>query len=114
MTDTDNISDGYHTFGELYEHRLALTVALTRTIPGNSWRSKQYHPDDGSMFDGYFIVGIELLTGTVTYHYRLPYWDLFDHVITLDHAPKYDGHLPKDCVERLLAWKPGEKRMRKL
>lgn len=28
LVDTNQISDGYHTFGELYEHRIALFRAL--------------------------------------------------------------------------------------
>jgi hypothetical protein len=103
-TETDQISDGYHTFGELYDHRRALTAALA-SILGNSWRSKAHHPDDDPMFDGYFIVGIYLHNvGTVTYHYKLSHWDDFEKVREREHAPKWDGHTPADTVTRLLAW----------
>jgi hypothetical protein len=71
------ISDGFHTFDELYDHRRALTAALCRAMGFSSWRSKQHHPDGDPMFDGYFIVGINLPTGTITYHYKLKYWDDF-------------------------------------
>lgn len=102
-----DISDGYHTFGELYEHRLALTAvvaswAAQRPEPA-AWRSKAHHPDDSPMFEGgYFIVGIELDTGPITYHYKLPHWDDFAAVPELDHAPKWDGATPGDTVTRLL------------
>lgn len=102
---TDHISDGYHTFGELYDHRRALTAALCRALPLACWRSKAHHPDDGPMFDGgYFIVGVDLPTGTITYHYKLSHWDDFSSVIVLDHAPKWDGAAPAATVDRLLGW----------
>lgn len=102
---TDEISDGYHTFGELYAHRRALTAALATgaASAGDSWRSKAHHPDDGPMFDECFIVGIELPTGTITYHYGLRYWDDFAGVPELAHAPKWDGAGPDETVQRLLS-----------
>lgn len=100
----DNVSDGYHTFGELYDHRRALTVALCSALPSLSWRSFQHHPDDNPMFEGgYFIVGIDLPTGTITYHYKVSHWDDFSQVKELAHAPKWDGAPPSATVERLLA-----------
>lgn len=104
--ETDNISDGYHTFGELYDHRRALTavLAMAAATAGDSWRSKAHHPDDDPMFEGgYFIVGIELPTGTITYHYKLHHWDDFKDVPELPYAPKWDGATPADTVTRLLA-----------
>jgi hypothetical protein len=102
----DEVSDGYHTFGELYDHRRALFAALTRAYPELSWRSKQHHPDDDPMFEGgYFIVGMHLPTGQISYHYKLPHWDDYDVVPELDHAPKWDGHNASDVVDRLLNWR---------
>lgn len=103
--DTDNISDGYHTFGELYDHRRALTRALMLTNKEISWRSKNHHPDDSPMFEGgYFIVGMDLPDGQMSYHYKLSHWNDFDGVTELPHAPKYDGHTAEDTVRRLLDW----------
>lgn len=104
--DTDQISDGYHTFGELYDHRRALTSVLTRLNPAISWRSRAHHPEDDPMFrGGYFIVGMNLPTGQIRYHYKLTHWHDFDGVPTLDHAPRYDGHTPGMTVDRLLRWR---------
>jgi hypothetical protein len=105
--DTDGVSDGYHTFGELYDHRRALTAVLAAhaasTPEPAAWRSKAHHPDDSPMFEGgYFIVGIELDTGTITYHYKLKHWDDFAAVPEVEHAPKWDGAAPADTVTRLL------------
>lgn len=57
--DREMISDGFHTFKELYDHRIALFVALCKLL--NSWHidngSKQFvwrsklHAD-GSSYDG--------------------------------------------------------------
>lgn len=101
----ENISDGYHTFKELYDHRMALTAALCKVLPNDmSWRSKNHAADGEPMFEGFFIVGVELPTGIITYHYKLEHWHLFDHVITWGAAPKWDGHTPADVVNRLKQW----------
>jgi hypothetical protein len=102
------ITDGHHTFEELYDHRRALTAVLAahaaQMPEAASWRSKAHHPDDSPMFEGgYFIVGIELDTGTITYHYKLEHWDDFAAVPELAHARKWDGASPADTVTRLLA-----------
>lgn len=100
------ISDGNHTFTELYAHRRALTALLAGAAstadPSDSWRSKAHHPDDSPMFDGYFIVGIDLPNGTVTYHYDLEHWDDFAATPEREHAPKWDGATPDDSVTRML------------
>jgi hypothetical protein len=101
----DEISDGYHTFGELYDHRRALTTALTKAMMDKSWRSKAHHPQDTPIFEGYFIVGIDLGgAGTITYHYQLKDWDDFGGVMELEHAPLWDGAPPSATVDRLLEW----------
>lgn len=104
---TGQISDGYHTFDELYAHRRALTAALCTVCvldALDAWRSKAHHPEDNAIFPGYFIVGIDLPTGTVTYHYELRHWDDFAKVPVLRHAPRWDGATPNDTVTRLLAY----------
>lgn len=98
-------SDGYHTFGELYNHRRALTAALATVLGDRAWRSKAHHPGDAPMFvGGYFIVGIDLPTGTITYHYQLKHWDDFPGINVREHAPKWDGATPADTVTRLRDW----------
>lgn len=103
----NEISDGYHTFRELYDHRRALTVALTRTAMDcfiRCWRSRFHHPLDGRMFDGSFIVGIDLPNGTITYHYNEEFWEEFSHLPALDHAPRWDVAASHGTVTRLLAF----------
>ena len=94
-----NISDGYHTFDELYHHRAVLFSVICNTYKQLAWKSKKH--DDGSMFDGMFIVGIETPNGPATYHYYIDkYWYLFN-VKELEYAPKWDGHSPEDAIERI-------------
>jgi hypothetical protein len=101
--DRSQVSDGYHTFAELYAHRRALTAALTRCLGPRAWRSRLHH--DGTMFPGMFIVGAELRgVGQVSYHYELEHWDDFADVAERPTAPEFDGHTPDDVVERLLLW----------
>lgn len=102
MSLTDDISDGYHTFGELYQHRRALTAALVKLMPEASWRSRQHSEGDSLIFRGYFIVGIDLPQGTITYHYKLDYWDDFAAARELDRAPAWDGARSEATVDRLL------------
>lgn len=94
-----NISDGDHTFNELYYHRMILFAALINMYSNNSWKSKLH--SDGTMFDGYFIVGINTPEGQATYHYSMEYWDIFK-CKELERAPLWDGHTPTDAINRIL------------
>jgi len=99
LKNTDNISDGYHTFGELYEHRLELWIALCRNS-FSSWRSKKH--SDGSIIKGWFILGMYYTEGNqITYHLPNKYWERTDFVEILSKAPKYDGHTSEDVLKRL-------------
>ena len=96
--DTNKISDGSHTFGELYDHRAKLFSVICNLHREISWKSRLH--DDGTMYEGYFIVGIETREGQATYHYGLELWDFFD-VKELPMAPKYDGHNSEQAIERI-------------
>lgn len=39
LEDKSNISDGSHTFGELYHHRAILFAVICNTYKENSWKS---------------------------------------------------------------------------
>ncbi len=99
-----DVSDGYHTFGELYEHRHALFGALLVLNKGTAWWS-EYH-DDGSRFDGYLIAGFEPEEGSpVTYHMPEQEWaPRFKNmgITHLKKAPPWDGHTSKDAIHRLV------------
>jgi hypothetical protein len=94
-----NLSDGYHTFNELYHHRAILFAVICNSMPDKAWKSKLH--DTGDMYDGMFIIGIETLEGQATYHYDInPYWDMFK-VKELEKAPKWDGHTPQMAIDRI-------------
>lgn len=99
--DTGNISDGYHTFDELYYHRCVLFSLICNQNNIVAWKSKKHHT--GDMYEGMFIVGVETPYGQVTYHYDLKYWDMFK-VQELEFAPEWDGSSPSDCIERMRIW----------
>lgn len=90
-----NTSDGYHTFNELYLHRMVLFSIICNQNKDVSWKSELHF--EGDMFEDYFIVGINTPEGNYTYHYSMEYWDQFD-VKVLDRAPKWDGHKPEDIT----------------
>ncbi len=99
--DTNQISDGYHTFGELYDHRIELWIALCRNINNvYVWRSMRH--SDGSSLDGWFVLGMKVTPGTqITYHLPLDRWGSTDFAQTLEHAPEFDGHTSADVIQRL-------------
>ena len=97
------LSDGYHTFNELYHHRAVLFSVICNMFPDKAWKSKKH--SDGTMYDGMFIVGIKTPQGQATYHYDIdPYWTMFD-VPELAIAPEWDGHTPDDAINRVAALK---------
>lgn len=95
----NTISDKWHTFEELYFHRMILFYTIQKANLDIAWKSKKHHDD--SMFEDSFIVGLNTPLGQYTYHYGIEYWDLFDKIIEVDRAPEYDGHLPDDVVRLL-------------
>ena len=108
--------DSYHTFDELYEHRIALWIALCAQLQGfvyhgdarnqpdgdklKVWRSKLH--SDGTSFEGWFILGLNDYAGEqITYHLPLSKWDATGFAQTLKKAPPFDGHTSDDVLARL-------------
>lgn len=81
--DTNEVSDGYHTFGELYAHRIELFIALCRIMEQEAWRDRAPRPvwrsklhSDGSSLEGWFVLGIYQRVGyQITYHLPIARWD---------------------------------------
>lgn len=113
-------SDGYHTFNELYEHRITLFIALCRRIVlvdskfplmkvatnGSAhqiqkvWKSHLH--SDGTVFEGWFVLGISIEKGSqITYHIPVERWVETDFAEALERAPEFDGHTSADVLERL-------------
>lgn len=109
------ISDGYHTFDELYEHRITLFIALCKKIqkPLYCGDMRRYSDErivwcsikhsDGTKYDEWFILGINKGKGKqITYHLPIKYWDeVCKFADKLKKAPDFDGHTPEDVLERL-------------
>jgi len=101
----EKISDGYHTFKELYDHRIALFIALCHVLDFHSdlpvWKSRKHH-DDTSL-EGWFIAGIGKEEGhQISYHLPNHMWDMLE-IKELEKAPEWDGHTPDLVVKRLLS-----------
>ena len=105
-----SLSDGYHTFDELYDHRITLYVALCKAqeqlneqLGGSSkicWRSKLHH--DGSAYEGWFILGMGTEPGEqISYHLPVSRWEETNFAETLERAPEFDGHTSQDVLNRL-------------
>jgi len=103
---TGMISDGYHSFDELYHHRAMLFLALCLTSFKNiAWKSLLHNdPKKDPMYPGMFIVGVSTPYGDATYHYNIdPYWAMFD-IDELPRAPIFDGHTPNQAIDRIVTY----------
>ena len=83
---TNDISDGSHTFGELYHDRMVLFSIICETYKDSAWKSLKH--SDGTIYKDYFIVGIDTSKGQFSYHYHVDYWNYFS-VKVLDFAPEW-------------------------
>ena len=104
VKDEGDLSDGNHTFNDLYWQRCILFAALVNLFPKLSWKTKRH--DDGELCHGgkNFLVCIETPKGPYSYHYPMKHWGLFK-CKEIEKAEKFDGHTDKD-VERLLSLLP--------
>lgn len=103
---TEDTSDGYHTFKELYEFRLLYNAHLF-----NEWAKQgmydvhksQRHADGELCFglDDYFIVVATLPTGQISNHYPMSDWDLFKCEAVDKAKHEWDGHTSQDVARRL-------------
>lgn len=104
IDDINDLSDGYHTFRQLYYQRMMLFAALVKQNRDKAWKSLR-HEDGELCFGGdWFIVGIDTPEGSYTYHYEANYFSLFD-CVELERGKHWDGHTEKD-VTRLLSLEP--------
>lgn len=114
--DNMQVSDGYHTMDELYEHRIILWIALCQMTEyrnqvwkqqgvkmsgeNDVWRSKLH--SDGSSYDGWFVLGIGKNKGSQrTYHLPESVWEKAEFAETLEKAPDFDGHRSNDVLNRI-------------
>lgn len=101
IEDIGELSDGYHTFNQLYYQRMMLFAALVKQNRYKAWKSLRHSDGELCFGGGWFIVGIDTPEGSYTYHYKAEYFDLFD-CEELERGKVWDGHTEKD-VTRLLS-----------
>ena len=113
-----SLSDGYHTYDELYEFRKMYNAvlfnewantpktnkqSLTGTVTNEYGVHKSWKHNDGELCfgGGWFIVSAMLPTGLISNHYKAEDWDLF-HIPEVEKALyEFDGHTPQDVLIRL-------------
>ena len=101
VKDIGDLSDGFHTFNQLYYQRMMLFATIVKQNRDRAWKSLR-HEDGELCFGGdWFIVGIDTPEGSYTYHYEDNYYNLFD-CVELERGKHWDGHTEKD-VTRLLS-----------
>lgn len=96
--DMGEISDGHHTFNELYDHRNLLFLNLITANPEISF--KTWLNDKKEREDGWFILGMNTEHGQITYHLPDKFWDMAC-VKETEYNFDYDGHTSADVCERL-------------
>ena len=101
MIDKSQISDGYHTFEQLYHQRAVLFAVIVNQYSELAWKSWKYADGDYcSDNKDYFLVGIDTPEGSYTYHVHEKYWDMYD-CRELEYGRPWDGHTEKDVIRLL-------------
>lgn len=90
----DSPSDGYHTFDELYAHRIALFILLAKFFRLEGGSVYRFHH-----YDGWFCLGLETDVGQISYHLPEEKWD--ECSFAKERQPEFDGHTSDDVLHRL-------------
>ena len=101
VSEIDDLSDGFHTFRQLYYQRMMLFAAIVKQNRDKAWKSLRHEDGDLCFGGGWFIVGIDTPEGSYTYHYESNFYSLFE-CEELECGKHWDGHTEKD-VTRLLS-----------
>ena len=106
--DIGEVSDGYHTFNELYEYRMLYNAALFNEFAKQGLydvHKSRRHSDGEYPFgdSNWFIVMAELPTGQISNHYEMKDWDKFQ-IPEKPLANKWDEHSPRDVADRLTSF----------
>ena len=88
-----DLSDGYHTFDELYEHRCLLFLVIARACSDRFY----WKPD----FEGWFCLYWESPEGQISYHIPNKFLHLIEDHIERDDEHVFDGHKSPDVLNRL-------------
>lgn len=99
--DMGEVSDGYHTFNELYAHRVRLFSTLMNAFPNLSWWSRKH--SDGEEWEGWILAGIDTPDGAATYHLPESEIENLPADTEIDAGKEWDGHTADDVLNRLLS-----------
>ena len=94
------VSDGSHTFQELYDHRNMLWILVLKHYKDHAFKTRR--DEDGICEEGWFIAGLNTPFGQLTYHLPEVYWKSID-VPELSKNDGFDNHTSKDVLTRLAA-----------
>ena len=124
-----SVSDGFHTFDEIYNFRKLYNALLfnewamqikteTAFSKDASGRTKQIVVAESNKYDvhksirhnngelcfggGWFVVIAILPSGQITNHYEMKDWGLFKIPEVEKAKYEFDGHTSQDVVERML------------
>lgn len=98
---TEDTSDGYHTFGQLYYQRMVLFAVLVQEHKDCAWKSWNHEDGEPCFGGGWFLVTIDTPRGAYGYHFEEKYWRLFD-CAELPKAKHWDGYTEEN-VNRLFS-----------
>lgn len=105
LIEESEISDGYHTFNDLYEFRKLYNAMLFNEWHKNQryevYKSKKHYTGEECFGGGWFIVVAMLPTGQISNHYKLEDWDLFKIPEYENSKYPFDGHNPHDVLNRM-------------
>lgn len=101
VDDIGDVSDGFHTFNQLYHQRAMLFACIVNQNKDKAWKTHKHEDGELCFGGGWFLVTIDTPEGAYGYHYEDKYWDLFD-CQELDVAKHWDGYTEAD-VNRLLS-----------
>ena len=91
----NDISDGYHTFDELYNHRVILYLALIKNTNYPCFIKEDHYP-------GWDAVYLELPTGQISYHLPFQYRDvLIGRANKVGEEYLWDGHTSEVVLSRI-------------
>ena len=99
---TDDVSDMYHTFSELYELRSNLFLSLLKEHRYQAgyevFKTKLDHEKKES--EGYFILGMDYYGKQISMHLHNDMWDDCNFP-EYEYNKNYDGHTSADVLERI-------------
>lgn len=107
--DTDEISDEFHTFGELYDIRMILNALLFNILAQEPKKyrvtdiCKSYRHNDGNLcFGGGWFIVLAVINGSqISFHYPAIFWEMFSLPIVEKVTVQFDGHQTGDVIKQL-------------